>query len=88
MRKIIFSVSPEHEVKRRLCGFASFDAAERRECGDNGRPEVWLALSGHRNIIQGPPAYQNTKTDHRVKVSPAALVASSEAINCKNNNLL
>ena len=83
-----FSVSPEHEVRRRLCGFAPPDPAECGECGDNGRPEGRLALSGHRNITQGPPANQNAKTDHRVKVSPAALVASSEAINCKNNNLL
>ena len=83
-----FSVSPEHEVRRRLCGFASSDPAERGDCGDNGRPEGWLALSDHRDISQGPPANQNAETDHRVKVSEASLVTSYEAIHCKNNHLL
>ena len=69
MRKNYIFCFPEHEVRRGLCGSGSFDAAEQRDCGDYGRPEGWLALSGHRIILQRPPADQSTKTDHRLKVS-------------------
>ena len=74
MRKYIFSVSPEHEVRRRLCGFASSDPSEQGGGDDNGRPGGRLALSGQRAIIPGPSTNQNTETDHRVKVSTARLV--------------